>query len=60
MKKLVFTLMLAAIALNAVAQQSTYVPSEENLKARQEFQDNKLGVFIHWGVYSMLADGEDG
>ena len=51
-------IVLVAAWLTASAQQAAYVPSEENLKARQEFQDNKLGVFIHWGVYSMLADGE--
>ena len=52
-------LAIAAIAwLCATAQQSTYVPTQENLDAREQFQDNKLGVFIHWGVYSMLADGE--
>ena len=53
------SLMLAAVAwLGISAQQTVYTPSEENLRAREEFQDNKLGVFIHWGVYSMLADGE--
>ena len=49
---------LVASVLCATAQQSSYTPTEENLRAREEFQDNKLGVFIHWGVYSMLADGE--
>ena len=59
MKKIVLALMLAVASWAGVnAQQTTYVPSEANLKAREEFQDNKLGVFIHWGVYSMLADGE--
>src|ERR1700739_439145 len=38
--------------------QSGYQPSPENLKARQEFQDMKFGMFIHWGVYSVLGDGE--
>ena len=53
------TLALAlTVCLASAAQSSVYTPSDENLKARQEFQDNKLGVFIHWGVYSMLADGE--
>ncbi len=49
---------LLMAVIGSVAAQAQYVPSQENLKARQEFQDNKLGVFIHWGVYSMLADGE--
>ena len=28
------------------------------MKARQEFQDNKFGLFLHWGIYSMTAQGE--
>jgi alpha-L-fucosidase len=42
---------------NAIAQ-SDYQPSPENLQARREFQDMKFGMFIHWGVYSVLGDGE--
>lgn len=38
--------------------QSSYTPSPENLKNRSEFQDMKFGVFIHWGIYSMMANGE--
>jgi alpha-L-fucosidase len=38
--------------------QTNYVPSEENLEARQWFEDAKFGLFIHWGVYSTLGDGE--
>jgi len=40
------------------ASQSSYQPSPENLQARREFQDMKFGMFIHWGVYSVLGDGE--
>ncbi|HEV3511765.1 MAG TPA: alpha-L-fucosidase [Candidatus Sulfotelmatobacter sp.] len=47
--------LLAAIAASA---QSDYQPSPENLQARREFQDMKFGMFIHWGVYSVLGDGE--
>ena len=35
-----------------------YVPSTEVVAAKEQFRDNKFGVFIHWGVYSMLAQGE--
>jgi len=38
--------------------QTGYNPSAENLAARQWFQDAKFGMFIHWGVYSVLGDGE--
>lgn len=30
----------------------------ERLAAREWFQDAKFGVFIHWGVYSVLERGE--
>ena len=46
----------ASIALTAFSQ--TYVPAPENLQARKEFQDNKFGIFLHWGIYSMTARGE--
>src|SRR5690349_3772985 len=35
-----------------------YVPTPENLKNREWFQNAKFGLFIHWGVYSVLGDGE--
>ncbi|HKT25845.1 MAG TPA: alpha-L-fucosidase [Terriglobales bacterium] len=41
-----------------MSAQSAYQPSPENLKARRQFQDDEFGMFIHWGVYSVLGDGE--
>ena len=38
--------------------QTGYQPAPENLQARREFQDMKFGMFIHWGVYSVLGNGE--
>lgn len=35
-----------------------YEPTAENLKNREWFQDAKFGLFIHWGVYSVMGDGE--
>lgn len=35
-----------------------YRPSEENLKNREWFRDARFGMFIHWGIYSMLGNGE--
>jgi alpha-L-fucosidase len=48
--------MLVAASYGVHAQE--YVPSEANLKAREEFRDNSFGIFIHWGIYSMTAQGE--
>ena len=28
--------------------QETYQPTAENLKAREQFQDDKFGIFLHW------------
>ena len=50
-------ILLVFPVITAVAQ-SNYQATPENLKARQEFQDDKFGMFIHWGVYSVLGDGE--
>lgn len=38
--------------------QESYIPTAGNLKARTWFQDAKFGMFIHWGVYSALGEGE--
>lgn len=35
-----------------------YQPTPENLANRAWFQDARFGLFIHWGVYSVLGDGE--
>ena len=47
-------LLLLRTPLNA----QNYVPSQENLEARTWFQDARFGLFVHWGVYSILGDGE--
>ena len=36
----------------------SYTPTAENLAMRQWFRDARFGMFIHWGVYSVLGDGE--
>ncbi|MDB5140564.1 MAG: alpha-L-fucosidase [Mucilaginibacter sp.] len=48
-------LLLYCINVNA---QSTYTPTADNLATRENFQDMKFGLFIHWGIYSILGDGE--
>src|SRR5438270_6236502 len=53
-----FILTLAVFISELGSAQSSYQPSPENLQARREFQDMKFGMFIHWGVYSVLGDGE--
>ncbi len=55
--KLRFLLVSFAL-LCSIAVAGWYTPSPQNLKAREWFQNAKFGMFIHWGVYSVLEDGE--
>src|SRR5436305_626913 len=52
---LVFTQVISSTAV--LAQEATAVPAER-AAAREWYRDAKLGLFIHWGVYSQLAQGE--
>ena len=56
MKNLIICLFTVVAFTNANAQ--TYTPTPANLEARQQFQDAKFGLFIHWGVFSILGDAE--
>ena len=51
---LMATLLMSYISL----AQEAYRPTVENLKAREQFQDEKFGIFLHWGLYSMIGAGE--
>lgn len=57
MKKTAILSLLLLCGVAATAQPG-YIPSEQNLKAREEFNDDRFGIFIHWGIYSMLGQGE--
>jgi alpha-L-fucosidase len=50
---------LVAFALwpSVLAAQAEAVPAER-IAARQWYRDAAFGMFIHWGVYSQLAQGE--
>jgi alpha-L-fucosidase len=56
MKKI--SLLLLIMLPFVMSAQENYVPAKENLATRTWFQDAKFGMFIHWGVYSELEDGE--
>lgn len=53
-----FFILLFLLSSFGVVAQNDYVPTKENLEARKWFEDAKFGLFIHWGVYSVLGDGE--
>lgn len=64
MKHFVLSALFAALpSFTVMAQseshvQASYVPAPENLEARQAFSDSRFGVFLHWGLYSLFAQGE--
>ena len=58
MIKILPILLATLISLEIVAKEFKYSPTTENLERRKEFADSKFGIFIHWGIYSMMGDGE--
>ncbi len=50
-------LSLSLLACTAAHSQS-YTPTPENVAARQEFKNERFGIFLHWGIYSTFAQGE--
>ena len=59
-KRALFLFVTLCISLYGTTQNEIkkYIPSEENLAARKWFETARFGLFIHWGVYSILGDGE--
>ena len=54
MKHLFFILFISITSYSQI----NYQPSKDNLIAREWFEDSRFGLFVHWGVYSVLGDGE--
>jgi alpha-L-fucosidase len=51
-------MLCASPSPGALSAQATDAVPPARLEAREWFRDAKLGLFIHWGVYSQLARGE--
>jgi len=56
--KKIAILILVIMGLHSMDAQENYKPSKENIEARKWFQNARFGLFVHWGVYSILGDGE--
>jgi alpha-L-fucosidase len=56
--KIFFVSLVICAATAQLQAQWKYEPSEENKKMREWFEGARFGLFIHWGVYSQLGDGE--
>ena len=58
LSKLIITIPVWIIAASSASAQENYQPSPEIVKAQEQFRDNRFGIFIHWGIYSMYGQGE--
>lgn len=56
--KYLLSILLLFIHLLSVVGQNNNTIDNETRRIREEFLDRKFGIFLHWGIYSMLADGE--
>ncbi|WP_158027241.1 alpha-L-fucosidase [Labilibacter marinus] len=64
MKKKLFTLLIAFMAIVTVTiAQETFKPEWKSLNKHEAtpewFADAKLGVYFHWGVYNVPANGNE-
>lgn len=37
---------------------ASYTPTSEILEAQEDFESDRFGIFIHWGIYSLFGQGE--
>ncbi|MBD5210302.1 MAG: alpha-L-fucosidase [Bacteroidales bacterium] len=58
LKSLTAGILMSSAALTCAAETATYTPAPENLEARERFSNDRFGIFIHWGIYSMFGQGE--
>lgn len=56
MIRLFIVIFLFSMNIELIGQ--VYQPTPQNLASRNQFQDNRFGMFVHWGVSSMLGAGE--
>lgn len=56
MKKIL--IVIGVIISCKASHAQTYTPTAENLASRKMFGDMRLGMFIHWGLFSIPGAGE--
>ncbi len=56
MKTCLLTIMLTLSV--TVFSQTNYTPSKENMEARKWFEEARFGMFVHFGPYAVLGNGE--
>ncbi len=55
LKTIIISLLLAIACGTARAD---YTPSPQVRQSQKEFASDRFGIFIHWGIYSLFAQGE--
>lgn len=50
--------LMASLLQHGLAAQAADSAPPERIAARQWYRDAKFGMFVHWGVYSLLGQGE--
>ena len=58
MKHFAIIIVFALFQIIPLQASAEYVPSPENLESRKQFCEDRFGIFIHWGIYSMFGHGE--
>lgn len=58
MKRIATALLSAFFVCAGSLSGYAYTPTEEVKKSQKEFASDRFGIFIHWGIYSMFAQGE--
>lgn len=58
LSRMLCSALLLASSAAGVHAESAYTPTPEILASRQEFSNLRFGIFLHWGLYSMFAQGE--
>ncbi len=53
-----YLLFILLIVTSFSGKAQDYHPDPANLKAREAFEDRRFGLFIHWGLYSIMGRGE--
>lgn len=57
MKKLYLMALSFAMVFSSFSQTLPQAPASIE-EARKDFQDKRFGLFIHWGIYSLLGANE--
>ena len=52
------TILMVALCFTVSVATAAPEISKENVAARKNFAEEKFGIFLHWGIYSMYAQGE--